>query len=178
MLLFPLFLPQQVYSAGGSMNNLQKINTFLNGALMGIAGFCLIGMMILACTNVFLRSVWEPVKGTFELMGFFGAIVAAFALGQTQIRREHIAVDFLVKRFPHRIKRYFLGLNYLIGLAFFALLCRQTAVWGTNLWQVNELSETLRIIYYPFVYAVSVGCAVLSLVMLIDFLKLIKPEER
>jgi hypothetical protein len=31
----------------------------------------------------------------------------------------------------------------------------------------------LQIIYYPFAYGVALGCAVLSLVFLIDFLKLL-----
>ena len=41
----------------------------------------------------------------------------------------------------------------------------------------GETSETLRIIYYPFVYAVALCCLLLAFVLLIDFLKLIAPQK-
>ena len=34
------------------------------------------------------------------------------------------------------------------------------------------MTETLRIVYYPFTYGVGFGCFLLALVLLIDFLKL------
>jgi hypothetical protein len=47
------------------------------------------------------------------------------------------------------------------------------------LMRVGELSETLRIIYYPFTLAVAFGCLVLCLALVTDFLKaLFPPKER
>lgn len=155
------------------IQRLDRAALVVNRGLIAIAGFLLVAMMILACTNVFLRTVWVPVKGTYELMGFFGAIVAAFALGRTQMKKEHIAVDVLILRFPHRVRLFLSGINYLVGMLFFSLAGWQTAKWGTNLWRVNELSETLRIIYFPFVYGVALGCGVIALVLLLDMIKLI-----
>ncbi|NCO61249.1 TRAP transporter small permease subunit, partial [bacterium] len=64
-----------------------------NKALMMVAGCFLVAMIVLACANIFLRLVWLPISGTFELMGYFGAVVTAFALGYTQMSKGHIAVD-------------------------------------------------------------------------------------
>ena len=45
--------------------------------------------------------------------------------------------------------------------------------------KTGEVTETLRIIYYPFTYVVAFGCLVLALVMLTDLLKnLLSPKER
>jgi len=156
------------------IQRLDRAALVVNRGLIAIAGFLLVAMMVLACTNVFLRTVWIPVKGTYELMGFFGAIVAAFALGRTQMKKEHIAVDVLILRFPRRVRLFLSGINHLVGMIFFSLAGWQTAKWGTNLWRVNELSETLRIIYFPFVYGVALGCGVIALVLLLDMIKLIK----
>ena len=41
----------------------------------------------------------------------------------------------------------------------------------------GEVTETLRIIYYPFTYAVALGCFVLALVMLTDLLKSLIPKK-
>lgn len=156
------------------IERLDRAALVVNRILIAVAGFLLVAMMILACTNVFLRTVWVPVKGTYELMGFFGAIVAAFALGRTQMKKEHIAVDVLILRFPRRVRLFLSGINHLVGMLFFSLAGWQTAKWGTTLWRVNELSETLRIIYFPFVYGVALGCGVIALVLLLDMIKLIK----
>lgn len=160
------------------MKYLEKINGFLNKILVVIAGIFLVGMVFLVCTNIVLRGVWVPLKGTFELVGFFGAIVAAFSLGQTQIKGEHIAVDVLINRFPQKIRKPLSGINHLIGAVFFALIAWQTALRGTTLWRVNELSETLRIAYFPFIYGVALGCAVISLVLLTGLTRLLISEEK
>jgi hypothetical protein len=39
------------------------------------------------------------------------------------------------------------------------------------------VTETLLIIYYPFTYGVALGCFLLSLVMLVEFLKVFFAEK-
>ena len=150
---------------------LEKATRILNQILLWIAG-CLLGAMILlTCANVLLRLIWIPVAGTFELMGYFGAVLTAFALGYTQIRRGHIAVDIVVLGFSKGAQRVINSVNSLICMAFFAVVAWQIARYATTLLTTGEVTETLRIIYYPFTYCVALGCATLSLVFLTDFLK-------
>ncbi len=154
------------------MDVLDKLSQRLNQIFLWLAG-CILGIMIfLTCANIFLRLVWKPIMGTFELMGYFGAVITAFALGYTQISRGHIAVDVMVLRFSERTRRILNVINSLICTVFFALVTWQIAKYGTTLWKTGEVTETLRIIYYPFTYGVALGCALLSLVFLTDFLKL------
>lgn len=155
------------------MEILDKINRFLNQILIWVAGVFLVGMISLTCANIFLRLVWVPVKGVFELMGFFGAIITAFALGYTQIKKGHISVDVLVNRFSGKTKAILNAINYFICMIFFAVAGWQMVVWASTLRRTGELTETLRIIYYPFTYAVAFGCLVLALVLMVDLLKLL-----
>jgi len=127
--------------------------------------------------NILFRLVWVPVRGTFELMGYFGAIITAFALGYTQSKRGHIAVDILVSGFSKKVQRILNGINCFICMIFFALAAWQIAKYATILLKTGEVTETLNIIYYPFTYAVGIGCAILSLVFLTDFLKAISQKE-
>ena len=150
---------------------LDRISHYLNQILICIAGLFLMAMIFLTCANVFSRLVWIPISGSFELMGYFGAVLTAFALGYTQIRRGHIAVDVLVLRFSKKTQRILNGINHLICMVFFALVSWQIAKYATTLWKTGELTETLRIVYYPFTYGVAFGCATLSLVFLTDLLK-------
>jgi TRAP-type C4-dicarboxylate transport system permease small subunit len=153
------------------MNILDKISTFLNRILIWIAGTCLVGMIVLTCANIFCRTVWKPVPGTYELMGLFGSVAAAFALGYTQISRGHISVDVLINTFSGTARKILGMINNTVCLLFFGVAAWQIWKKGTVLFKTGEVTETLRIIYYPFTYAVAFGCLILSLVFFTELVK-------
>lgn len=170
-------LPAETELGKAMIPYLERMSTFLNKILFWVAGITLIGMVLLTCTNIFLRCVWLPIKGVYELMGFFAAIVTAFALGYTQMQRGHVGIDIVVNQFSARVQRILNGTNYFICVAFFALAGWQIAKWGTTIWQTGEVTETLRIIFYPFIYGVALGCIILCLVFLVDLLKVLVGEK-
>jgi TRAP-type C4-dicarboxylate transport system permease small subunit len=110
-------------------------------------------------------------------MGFFGAIVAAFALGYTQVSKGHIAVDFLVDRFSNKTRKITGIINRTACAGFFIIAAWQLAIKATTLWKTGEVTETLRMIFYPFTYAVAVGCAVLAWVLLVELLRAVIPGK-
>ena len=150
---------------------LDKISNFLNQALLWIAGLFLIAMITITGANIVIRLFWLPIRGTFELMGYFGAVVTAFALGYTQIKRGHIAVDIFVLRFSEKVQRLLHAVNHLICMVFFSIVTWQVFKYATTLRETGEVTETLQIIYYPFTYAVALGCLVMAFTFLVDFLK-------
>ena len=154
------------------MEILEKISRILNRTFILIAGAFMAAMILITCANIFLRLVWVPIKGTFELMGFFGAVATAFVLGYTQMKKAHISVDILVNGFSQRVRTVFNGINYFVCMIFFAVLGWQISRLATTIWKTGEVTETLRIVYYPFTYGVALGCFLLALVLLVDFLKL------
>jgi TRAP-type C4-dicarboxylate transport system permease small subunit len=159
------------------MGGLERFCQFLNRALILVAGFSLVAMVSLTCADIFSRLIWVPITGCVELVSFFGAIVAAFALGYTQMRRGHIWVDVLINLFPDGIKRLLNMINSLVCMAFFAIVAWRIARWSTTIWATGEVTETLHIIYYPFSYGVALGCGVLSIVFLNDFFKSLFPKK-
>ena len=88
------------------MTLLNRISDWLNRLLAWMAGAFLLGMVLLTCANILCRIFWVPIRGTFELMGFSGAVVTAFALGYTQMKKGHISVDVLVEKFPSLHRRW------------------------------------------------------------------------
>jgi len=112
------------------------------------------------------------------MMGFFGAIVTAFALGYTQVKRGHIAVDILVNSFSTKTKKVLSIINNTLCCLFFLVAAWQILVKATTLMKTGEVTETLQIIYYPFTYAVALGCLVLSLTLVTEIIRDILPEER
>ncbi len=164
---------------GKRMHTLEKVNVFLNKILMVLGSVAVLLLMAIATTNAFLRvpfikSTW---RGAYEIVGFLGAIVIAFALGYTQKRKDHIVVDILTEKFPKRVNRVLDGINYFITMIFFAIISWQVFVWGMKISKSGEVSETLKIVFHPFIYCVSFGFAVFSLTLLIDFLKNLRSEK-
>ena len=150
---------------------LEKISNVLNQALLWIAGLFLLAMITISGANIVLRLFGLPIRGTFELMGYFGAVVTAMALGYTQIKRGHIAVDIVVLRFSEKTQRILLAVNHLVCMAFFIIVTLQVYKYATTLWETGEVTETLQIVYYPFTYAVALGCLILAFTFFVDFLK-------
>jgi TRAP-type C4-dicarboxylate transport system permease small subunit len=153
------------------MDFLMKLNKRLNMVLTLTGGVLLVGMILLTCANIFIRQFYIPIRGTFELMGYAGAVVTAFALGYTQLTNGHIAVDVLVNTYPKPLKRLVSVINFGVCSVFFSLTAYYVVQKALTLKQAGELSETLRIIYYPFTLAVAFGCAVLALALFTDLLK-------
>lgn len=143
-----------------------------------MGGVAVLLLMSLATVNVCLRFFFNaPYRGTYEVVGFLGAIVIAFALGYTQKRKDHIVVDILTEKFPRRVNRILDRINYLVTTIFFSIVTWQIFIWGEKISKSGEVSETLKIIFHPFIYSVSLGFAVFSFTLLIDFLKNLKPRE-
>ena len=159
-------------------HKLERATLVISRILLWVAGLMLAAMILLTCANIFLRTIWFPVRGTFELMGYGGAVVTAFALAYTQIHRGHIAVDILVLGFSKRVRRVLNAVNRLILMAFFAVVTWQMAKYAKTLLKSGELTETLQIVYYPFTYAVALGCLVLALVFLTDFFRSLFHREK
>ncbi len=155
------------------MGIMNKVNELLNGLLTFTGGVFLVAMILLTCGNILFRIVWVPIPGTYELMGLFGAVVTAFALGQTQARKGHVAVDVLINTFSAKTKKVLKVAGDLVCMLFFVIVTWQLIVKGNILWKTGELTETLQIIYHPFIYAVAFGCAVLTLVCLGDLLRVL-----
>lgn len=130
-------------------------------------------MMIITCADVVLRFFRHPFPGAYELVGFFGSLTAAFALSATSLGKGHIAVEYLVSKFPEKIQKTVERINCFISSCIFAVIAWQTFMYCLDLKASNEVSMTLQIPLYPFSAGIAFGCAIVSLVMLFQSLNLV-----
>ena len=145
-------------------NFLKKINSLQ----LFMAGCFLVMMIFLTCANILFRQFGVPVRGTFEIMGFLGAVIFAFSLGYSHEKKEHLYVSIIFDRFPEKVKKAARVINSLVCIFFFSLVSWQLVKKALVLKNVYEVSETLRIAYYPFILVLSFGVAVLVLVFIYE----------
>ena len=160
------------------MDKIEKIIAAINRICIVIGGVSLLLMMLIGFANVASRCFWRPLKGSFEIIGFLGAVTTAMALGYTQTRKNHVAIDILANRYSFRWRQRAKGVSYFVSALFFAMASWQTTLWGMNILQSGETSETLRISYYPFIFVVSFGLGFLAIILFLDFLKTLQPMKK
>jgi TRAP-type C4-dicarboxylate transport system permease small subunit len=152
------------------MRLLESLVGWLNRALFILAGVAIVALMLVATANVILRLFGMPFIGTYETVGFLGALVLAFTLGITQRRKEHVVVDIFSMHFPAKVNRITDILQFLVTWAFFAIGAWQVWVWGNIIRTSGEVSETLKLPFYPIIYLVALGFALLALNLLLDMI--------
>jgi TRAP-type C4-dicarboxylate transport system permease small subunit len=153
------------------MSFLERISNELARLLYWIAGTAIIIMMVLTCGDVILRFFRRPIPGTYELVCFLGAVAVAFAMAHTTVEKGHVAVSLVVRLFPARIQGLVEGITSTFGFVFFALIAWQSVLYGHDLYTSGEVSLTLQLPFYPFVYGIGFSAAAVCLVLLTDLFK-------
>jgi len=153
------------------MSRIPKAIARISSGFNALAGAAIIIMMLLTCADVLLRLLRHPIPGTYEIVGFLGTIIISFSLAYTSREKGHIAVEILVEKFPRRVQAAIEAVVSLIGAALFALITWQSLVYASDMRQSGEVSVTLTMPIYPFIYGVAAGSALLVLVLLLDSLR-------
>lgn len=133
--------------------------------------------MLIITADVVLRFFRCPITGTYEIVGFMGTVIISFALPYTTVQKGHIAVDFLMMKLPWLARVFVNAINAFICMVFFAVVAWQSVEYAQSLKASGEVSATLQMPTYPFVYGVAIGFALLVPVLFIEFVRQLKRVE-
>jgi TRAP-type C4-dicarboxylate transport system permease small subunit len=133
-----------------------------------IAGLCLLGMTALTFSDVVLRMFRRPILGTYEIVEFLGAAVAAFAMAHTTLQRAHVAVEVVVMRLSPGVQKTVYILTHVFSIFLFVLLAYECIRYGNDFRTYGEVSMTLRFPFYPILYGMSVASLAVCLVLFMD----------
>jgi TRAP-type C4-dicarboxylate transport system permease small subunit len=158
-------------ASGGAIRLLDRASIFLNEGLAWAAAAMLGAMMLFSVADMVMRGFGVTVAGSYEVIGWLSAAAMALALGTVQRHKGHVAMELFVVKMGRRSRALTEALMALISLVLFAVVAFYVARYGRVLHETGSLSETLRVIVYPWVYVVGLGCAGLTLALLVDFLR-------
>jgi len=167
------------------MGFLKKPSEGLAKILYWIAGIAIVSMMLLTCADIVLRfavtlyhkfhwqflSPFKPIPGTYELVCFLGSVAVAFAMAHTSVEKGHVAVSIVVRLLPKKVQAFINVITTLFGLFFFIILAWQSVIYAGDLHASGEVSATLMLPFYPFVYGIGFASASVCLVLLVDLSK-------
>ncbi len=154
-----------------AMNTFEKFSNWLASRAYWVAGGAIVVMMLLTCADVILRFFRMPIPGTYELVCFMGAIAVAFAMAHTSNQKGHVAVSLVIRLLPNRVQGAIEIITNIFVLILFVLIAWQSVVYGDSLRVTREVSVTLKLPFYPFIYGIAFSAAVVCLVKLTDIYK-------
>ncbi|MEW9673350.1 TRAP transporter small permease [Ammoniphilus sp. 3BR4] len=151
-----------------------RLNQCFNQGLACLAGLSLILMMLLIVSNAIIRIFANPFAGTTEVAGWLMAITTSFAIGYTQLHKGHVDIDLLTSRFSPMVQRILQAAVQLVSLLFFLIVGWQIIKYGLSLMSNGSLSQTMGVIFYPYVFVVSLGFFGTSLTLSIQLFETLK----
>jgi TRAP-type C4-dicarboxylate transport system permease small subunit len=122
-------------------------------------------MLVLVIGNILGRKVWKPIYGAFDYACFLSAILVAFAIPYCGMKRGHIRVEMFVAQLPGRVQGIIDSITNILGFGIFSLITWQCVVLA------NDMRRTSLTPFYPYIYAIALGCGLLCIVILIDLIK-------
>ena len=141
-----------------------------------IAGIAVIAMMLLTCTDVFLRYfVNAPIEGTFDVTQMLMVIIVFFALGYCGWTGGHVVVDLLRDVFSRRLLVALSVVVNVVGAAVMLAIVWQATLTAIDFIRTGETPMTVLIPKYPFILVTSFGALVYAAVLLF---KTRWPDER
>lgn len=156
------------------MLRLEKQIDNLSSAFNWLAAVAVLIMMLITCADVVLRFFRHPIPGTYEIVGLMGAVGVSFALAHTTAKKGHIMVEFLTRRMPKKVQFIVAAGGEMISAVLFGILALQSTIYALDLKRTGEVSLTIEVPIYPFVFSIAIGCLLVSLVLLTDLYKSLK----
>lgn len=158
-------------ASGGLVQALDRASARLNEGLAWAAAALLGAMMLFSVADMVLRGMGRTIAGSYEVIGWMSAAAMALALGTVQRHKGHVAMELFVVKLGHRNRALVEAAMAALSLVLFALTAFYVLRYGRTLHETGSMSETLRVIVYPWVYVVGLGCFGLALALLVDLLK-------
>jgi len=151
------------------MFSFQKHSLLLARRLDMVAAMAIFAMMALTSVDIFLRYFFrKPISGTYEIVALLGAVAVSFAMAHTLVEKGHVAVSLIVQILPKRIQGIIESFISVFGIILFGLITWQSVLYGIDCQRAGEVSLTLEIPFYPVIYGVALGAAVVCMVLIVD----------
>ena len=149
----------------------EKAVTGFSSCFNMVASAALVLMMVLSCADIFMRYLFSrPITGTYDVVGLPGAVLVAFALPYTMLKKGHVAVEILVQSLSRGKQLVVETFSHLLGISLFLVLVWQAILLSRDMKAAGEVTPTVHLPFYPIVYCMALCFFVLSLAILVNLL--------
>ncbi|NLB18453.1 MAG: TRAP transporter small permease [Syntrophomonadaceae bacterium] len=148
---------QVVHSIARSSDRIAQITTFV--------------MMLTIVANCSGRIIRHPVYGTEDYVSLLSLILVSTTIAYCAVQKAHIRIDLVFSRFSQTTQAIVGSIIDLLGLGLFTTVSWQCVALGMRMMKTGDKTMSALITLYPFLFVVAFGCALFSLVLLVDLAK-------
>jgi TRAP-type C4-dicarboxylate transport system permease small subunit len=154
------------------MKTYEKIVHTLATATFYVTMLALAFIVAMTFADVSLRYLFnKPIYGVYDTTRVLLVIAVACCLGQTQLKRGHIAIDFATSRFNEHRQATITAVYDMVSLAVFLMIVWRTFVHAGVLKGSGDATETIFIPYYPLVYLIGANALIVSAIIVLQLIK-------
>ncbi len=145
----------------------------INYYVQYVAGFTLVGLMLLTVSDVVLRRFFnKPISGSYELTCVLLTFIVFFGVGYAQDFKEHVVIDLLYDLLPRKGRRIISYLSSILYLAMVLLITWVVFKYGIKLIDTHATTAILKIPHWPIVLVAVFGLISYALSVIGDLLLL------
>ena len=150
--------------------NMNKVISYPSRLLSASAMVAMVFVVLAVSVDVFMRYVFNsPIYGVWDLCTIAFVIIIWGPMAMTAIKGSHIALTFILDRFP-RLPRLLLELIIsLVTSGMLGLVSWRILIYAIDMGATQVNTPSLRIPYEPFGYFVAFACAIMALAFLAGF---------
>ncbi len=161
------------------MKSLWNVLDKTQNIMKAIAAICLMGMCIMTCSDVILRSALNrPIFGSEEIVSIFAVLAIGFALPYSHKKDSHVGVEILIRLFSQRTQDIIKFVTNFLSFFIFIILTWKMFVYAKTMQGSGEVSMNLELPMYYFVYSLSFCLLIMSLCILHDLISFFKGVEQ
>ncbi|MFO7751270.1 MAG: TRAP transporter small permease [Desulfobacteraceae bacterium] len=139
-----------------------------------VSGIMLVAMMLVTCADVAGNFFGHPILGSEEIVSLMAALLIAFVLPAAHLEKAHIGVELVYLKLPRFAKAVDNAFLSALKALFFALVSFECFKYAGQLKGIGQVSAVLELPTYYILYALSLGCGVLTLLVAADFIRIIR----
>jgi len=143
-------------------------------ALLFISGLSVIAMIIITCGDVVLRRFGVSVTGAYDIVKILSTVTLACALPYTTAVKGHVAIEFFFNKLGKKSRLVVDSLMRAISTALFAFLGYRSFMYGAQLYNKGEVSQTLQLPVFWIAYMIGFCCFIMAMVI---FYNLVRPYK-
>jgi TRAP-type transport system small permease protein len=131
----------------------------------------LLGMTALTVCDVIGRIFKHPIVGSTEITEFLMVTVTFLCVSWAAIKGRMITVDLITTRLPKKVNSWLNSVTLFVGFWFMAVLTWQSYLAALSTQEDGVFSIILHIPSSPFMWILTVGFGVLSIVIGMQFVQ-------
>ena len=138
--------------------------------MLFVAGASVFAMILITCGDVLLRGFGYSVTGAYDLTRLCSAIALACSMPYTTAVKGHVAIEFFFHKLGKKSRIVVDTLMRSITSSLFAFLAYRSFLYGGELYNRGQVTQTLQVPIFWVGYLISFSCLIVALVIIYNLL--------